>query len=118
MRRVTFDLIGLPPTPEEVDAFVADRSSQAFETVVDRLLADPRYGERSARPWLDQARYADTNGYEKDGARSMWPYRDWVIQAFNRDLPFDRFTIEQIAGDLLPNATASKKSPAVFTATR
>ena len=77
--------------------------------LVDRLLASPHYGERQARPWLDQARYADTNGYEKDGRRSIWPYRDWVIQAFNRDLPFDQFTIEQLAGDLLPNATIDQR---------
>ena len=76
---------------------------------MDRLLASPHYGERQARPWLDQARYADTNGYEKDGGRSIWPYRDWVIRAFNRDMPFDQFTIEQIAGDLLPNATLDQR---------
>ena len=81
----------------------------AYERLVDRLLASPHHGERQARPWLDQARYADTNGYEKDGGRSIWPYRDWVIRAFNRDLPFDRFTIEQIAGDLLPNATLDQR---------
>ncbi|MBL8763656.1 MAG: DUF1553 domain-containing protein [Phycisphaerae bacterium] len=105
IRRVSLDLIGLPPTPEEVGAFEADESPVAYERVVDRLLASPRYGERWARPWLDLARYADTHGYEKDARRVMWPYRDWVIQALNRDMPFDRFTIEQIAGDMLPAPT-------------
>lgn len=109
IRRLSLDLIGLPPSPEEVDAFVNDGSSNAYEIVVDRLLASPHYGEHQARFWLDLARYADTNGYEKDGRRSIWPYRDWVIQAFNRDMPFDRFTIEQLAGDLLPNATIEQK---------
>jgi len=105
IRRVSLDLIGLPPTPEEVDAFLADTSPDAYEKVVDRLLAGPHYGERWARRWLDLARYADTNGYEKDRARSIWPYRDWVIRALNADMPFDEFTIEQLAGDMLPNAT-------------
>jgi len=105
LRRASLDLIGLPPTPEEVDAFVNDTAADANEKVVDRLLASPQYGERWARPWLDLARYADTNGYEKDPRRSMWPYRDWVIGALNRDLPFDQFTIEQLAGDLLANPT-------------
>jgi hypothetical protein len=109
IRRVSFDLIGLPPTPAEVDAFENDQSPGAYERMVDRLLASPHYGERQARPWLDQARYADTNGYEKDGSRSIWAYRDWVIRAFNRDLPFDRFTIEQIAGDLLSSATTEQR---------
>ena len=109
IRRVSLDLIGLPPTPAEVDAFENDPDPDAYERLVDRLLASPHYGERQARPWLDQARYADTNGYEKDGGRSIWPYRDWVIRAFNRDLPFDQFTIEQIAGDLLPNATHDQR---------
>jgi hypothetical protein len=109
IRRVTLDLTGLPPSLEEVDAFLADAEPKAYEKVVDRLLASPHYGERQARPWLDQARYADTNGYEKDERRAIWPYRDWVIDAYNRDLPFDRFTIEQIAGDLLPGATAEQK---------
>src|SRR5207244_2257916 len=90
-------------------AFVADPSPNAYEKVVDRLLASPHYGERWARPWLDLARYADTNGYEKDNPRSIWPYRDWVIQALNQDMPYDRFTIEQLAGDLLPNATRDQK---------
>ena len=109
LRRVTFDLTGLPPTPEEVDAFLADTAPDAYERVVDRLLASPRYGERWARPWLDLARYADTNGYEKDNRRDIWKYRDWVIDAFNRDLPFDQFTVEQIAGDMLPKPTLEQK---------
>ncbi|MEY2428623.1 MAG: hypothetical protein QOJ40_1508, partial [Verrucomicrobiota bacterium] len=104
-RRVSLDLIGLPPSPQEADAFVNDSAPDAYEKLVDRLLASPHYGERWARRWLDLARYADTNGYEKDRPRSMWPYRDWVINALNADMPFDRFTIEQIAGDMLPNAT-------------
>lgn len=109
IRRVTLDLIGLPPTPAEADAFVADRRPDAYEALVDRLLASPRYGERWARKWLDLARYADSNGYEKDRDRSIWPYRDWVIRALNDDLPFDRFTVEQIAGDLLPGATRDQR---------
>ncbi len=109
IRRLSLDLVGLPPTPEEVDAFLQDRSPAAYENLVDRLLASPHYGERWARRWLDLARYADTNGYEKDRTRSIWPYRDWVIKALNADVPFDRFTVEQLAGDLLPNATASQK---------
>jgi hypothetical protein len=104
-RRVFLDLIGLPPTPAELDAFLADTRPDAYELLVDRLLASPRYGERWARRWLDLARYADTNGYEKDRERPMWPYRDWVIRALNDDMPFDQFTIRQIAGDLLPDAT-------------
>jgi Protein of unknown function (DUF1549)/Planctomycete cytochrome C len=102
VRRLYLDLIGLPPTPEEVDRFANDTAADAYEQLVDRLLASPHYGERWARRWLDLARYADTNGYEKDRARSIWPYRDWVIQALDADMPFDRFTIEQLAGDLLP----------------
>ena len=109
LRRVSLDLTGLPPTLEEVDAFLADASPGAYEKAVDRLLAAPAYGERWARPWLDLARYADTNGYEADFRRSLWPWRDWVIAALNRDLPFDQFTIEQIAGDLLPGATEEQK---------
>ena len=109
LRRVSLDLIGLPPSPEDVAAFEKDRSKDAYERAVDRLLASPRHGERWARPWLDLARYADTQGYEKDNRRSMWPYRDWVIGALNRDLPFDRFSVEQLAGDLLPNATQAQK---------
>ncbi|MCW3051380.1 MAG: hypothetical protein JWN14_550, partial [Chthonomonadales bacterium] len=109
VRRVYLDLVGLPPTPEEADAFVYDKSPNAYEKLVDRLLASPHYGERWARRWLDLARYSDTNGYEKDRFRSVWPYRDWVINAFNKDLPFDKFTIQQIAGDLLPYATVEDR---------
>jgi len=105
IRRVSLDLTGLPPAPAEVDAFVHDTSTDAYEKVVDRLLASPRYGERMAMRWLDAARYADTNGYQTDAERQMWRWRDWVIDAFNRNLPYDRFTLEQIAGDLLPGAT-------------
>jgi Protein of unknown function (DUF1553)/Protein of unknown function (DUF1549)/Planctomycete cytochrome C len=105
IRRLSLDLTGLPPTIAEVDAFLADHRPDAYERLVDRLLASPRYGECWGRHWLDRARYADTNGYEKDRERSIWPYRDWVIRALNRDMPFDRFTIAQIAGDLLPGAT-------------
>lgn len=108
LRRVTLDLTGLPPAPAEVDAFLADKSPQAFSKVVDRLLASPAYGERMALPWLDAARYADTNGYQSDMERTMWPWRDWVINAFNKNMPFDQFTIEQVAGDLLPNATTDQ----------
>jgi len=109
IRRLSLDLVGLPPTPQEVEAFLQDRSPSAYEKVADRLLASPLYGERWARRWLDLARYADTNGYEKDRPRSMWPYRDWVIRALNADMPFDRFTVEQLAGDLLPGATLSQR---------
>ena len=109
LRRVTLDLTGLPPTIREIEAFLEDSSKDAYSKVVDRLLASPHYGERWARPWLDLARYADTNGYEKDTRRTMWTYRDWVIQALNRDMPFSQFTIEQIAGDLLPGATPEQK---------
>ena len=98
IRRVSLDLTGLPPTPAEVDAFLQDQSPDAYEKVVDRLLASPRYGERMAARWLDAARYADTNGYQYDGERVMWRWRDWVIDAFNRNLPFDQFTLEQIGG--------------------
>jgi hypothetical protein len=109
IRRVTLDLTGLPPTPREVDAFLADTSPDAYERVVDRLLASPRFGERLAMDWLDAARFADTNGYQNDFARTMWPWRDWVIDAFNRNQRFDSFVIEQIAGDLLPAPTLSQK---------
>jgi Protein of unknown function (DUF1549)/Protein of unknown function (DUF1553) len=109
IRRVSLDLTGLPPTLPEIDAFLADKLPTAYEKVVERLLASPHYGERWGRWWLDAARYADTNGFEKDLPRSIWPYRDWVINAFNQNLPFDQFTIEQLAGDLLPNATLEQK---------
>lgn len=105
LRRLSLDLTGLPPTIEEADAFLADQSPQAYETAVDRLLNSEAYGEHWARMWLDLARYADTKGYEKDRPRTIWRYRDWVIDALNRDLPYDQFTIEQLAGDLLPNPT-------------
>lgn len=104
-RRLSLDLTGLPPTPEEADAFARDQRPDAYERLVDRLLSQPAYGERWARRWLDLARYADTNGYEKDRPRTIWPYRDWVIQALNQDMPYDQFTLRQLAGDLLPNAT-------------
>ncbi|MCW5978202.1 MAG: DUF1553 domain-containing protein [Bryobacteraceae bacterium] len=104
IRRASLDLTGLPPTPAEADAFVADRSPDAYEKLIDRLLASPRYGERMAFDWLNAARYADTNGYQTDAERYMWRWRDWVIDAFNRNMPFDRFTVEQIAGDMLPGA--------------
>jgi hypothetical protein len=109
IRRVFLDLIGLPPSIAQVDAFVKDTRPDAYERVVDELLASPHYGERWARPWLDLARYADSNGFQRDGFRTVWPYRDWVVAAFNRDMPFDQFTVAQIAGDLLPDATVEQK---------
>ena len=109
IRRLSLDLLGLPPSPTEVDAFVNDKSPDAYEKLVERLLASPHYGERWGRWWLDVARYADSNGYSIDAPRSIWRYRDWVIAALNRDLPFDQFTIEQLAGDMLPNATMEQK---------
>ncbi|MFK7739955.1 MAG: DUF1549 and DUF1553 domain-containing protein [Planctomycetota bacterium] len=108
-RRVFLDLIGLPPTPDEVAAFVADGRPDAFARLVDQLLARPQYGERMALRWMDLARYADTNGYSIDGGRHMWAWRDWVIDAYNRNLPFDQFVVEQLAGDLLPDATLSQR---------
>ncbi|PYU11859.1 MAG: hypothetical protein DMG37_15195, partial [Acidobacteria bacterium] len=114
LRRVSFDLTGLPPTPAEVDSFLADHSPNAYEKRVDELLKSPHYGERMAMPWLDLARYSDTHGYHIDSLREMWPWRDWVINAFNRNLPFDEFTIEQLAGDLLPNATVEQKIASGF----
>jgi hypothetical protein len=108
LRRVTFDLTGLPPTSAELRAYLADNSPGAYEKVVDRLLASPHYGERMAMQWLDFARYADTHGYHIDSAREMWPWRDWVIGAFNRNMPYDEFTIEQIAGDMLPKPTQAQ----------
>ncbi len=109
IRRVSLDLIGLPPTIEEITGFVNDKSPNAYEKVVDRLLASPHYGERQARPWLDLSRYADSNGYEKDNNRVAWPYRDWLINAFNKNLPFDQFTVQQLAGDLLPHPTLDQR---------
>jgi hypothetical protein len=109
LRRVSLDLTGLPPTPEEIDAFLKDQSPAAYENAVDRLLASPRYGERMAWDWLDAARYADTNGFQGDPQRTMWPWRDWVMRAFNANMPFDRFTVEQLAGDLLPGGGVSQK---------
>ncbi len=109
IRRLSLDLTGLPPTPAEVDEFVQDRADDAYEKVVDRLLASPRYAERMAIRWLEAARYADTNGYQTDGVRDMWRWRDWVIEAFDRNMPFDRFTMEQLAGDLLPKPALSQK---------
>lgn len=109
IRRVYLDLTGLPPTVEDVERFAADSDPQAYEKVVDRLLNSPRYGEKWARSWLDLARYADSNGYQADQYRNVWPFRDWVIRTINADMPFDQFTIEQLAGDLLPNATIDQK---------
>ncbi len=109
LRRVSYDLTGLPPTPAEIEAFLKDRSPDAYEKVVDRLLATPQYGERMAMMWLDVARYADTHGYHIDSHRVMWPWRDWVIKAFNSNKPYSQFIIEQLAGDLLPNATRDQK---------
>jgi hypothetical protein len=105
IRRVTLDLTGLPPTPAEVDAFVKDTDTNAYEKLVDRLMQSPHYGERMAISWLDYARYADSNGFQTDTSRDMWAWRDWVIHAYNANMPFDQFTVEQIAGDMLPNAT-------------
>jgi hypothetical protein len=109
IRRLCLDLLGLPPTVEEVDEFLKDTRPDAYERLVDRLLASPHYGERWGRHWLDAARYADSDGFEKDKPRPVWPYRDWVIRALNRDLPYDQFVIEQIAGDLLPNAAQDQR---------
>lgn len=109
IRRLYLDLLGLPPSPAAVDAFVSDSRPDAYSRLVDRLLAHPSFGERFGRHWLDQARYADSHGYTNDNARSIWPYRDWVIEAFNSDLAFDRFTVEQLAGDLLPNPTIQQR---------
>ena len=115
IRRLSLDLTGLPPTPNEVDRFVEDRSPLAYETLVDRLLASPAFGERMAWSWLDGARYADSNGYQGDGERTMWPWRDWVVQAFNKNLAFDEFTLWQLAGDLLPNSTFEQKLATGFS---
>src|SRR5262245_34146587 len=107
-RRVTLDLTGLPPTPAEVDQFLADTSDDAYENLVDRLLGSHRYGEHMARYWLDTVRYGDTHGLHFDNERGLWPYRDWVLRAFNNNLPFDEFTVEQLAGDLLPSPSTEQ----------
>lgn len=114
IRRLTLDLTGLPPTPAEVEAFLSDNSPEAYERLVDRLLESPRFGEHFGRIWLDAARYGDTHGLHLDNERSLWPYREWVIKAFNRNLPFDQFTIEQLAGDLLPQATVDQRVASGF----
>ncbi|MBI5693088.1 MAG: PSD1 domain-containing protein [Verrucomicrobia bacterium] len=114
LRRVSLDLTGLPPTPADVDAFLADSAPDRYERAVDRLLASPRYGERWAWDWLDLARYADTSGYQGDPERTMWPWRDWVVQALNANLPYDQFTIAQLAGDLLPEATREQRIASGF----
>ena len=114
IRRVSLDLRGLPPTPEEVDAFLADGSAGAYERLVDTLLASPHFGERLAMVWLDLARYGDTNGYHADSDRPVWPWRDWVVDAFNRNMPFDQFTLWQLAGDLLPDASVEQKTASGF----
>lgn len=114
IRRVSLDMTGLPPTPEEVDSFLNDKEEGAWERVVDRLLASSRYGERMALVWLDASRYADSGGYQNDMRRSQWPWRDWVIDAYNANMPFDQFTIEQLAGDLLPNPTREQRLATAF----
>ena len=114
IRRVSIDLTGLPPTIAEIDAFLADRAPNAFEKVVDRLLASPAFGERMAADWLDVARYADSHGYQDDGMRQMSPWRDWVIEAFNRNMPIDQFITWQLAGDLLPDPTPEQRLATAF----
>ncbi|MEO6184507.1 MAG: DUF1549 domain-containing protein, partial [Verrucomicrobiota bacterium] len=114
LRRVSLDLTGIPPTPKEIDAFLADKSKNAYEKVTDRLLASPRFGERMASDWLDLARFADTHGYQVDRYRPVWAYRDWVIQAFNQNLPYDQFVTWQVAGDLLPDATREQRLATTF----
>ena len=114
LRRVTLDLTGLPPTPAEIDSFLADQSPDAYEKRVDELLRSPHYGERMAMQWMDLARYADTHGYHIDSHRDMWPWRDWLIAAFNKNVPYDKFTVEQLAGDLLPNATLDQQIASGF----
>jgi Protein of unknown function (DUF1553)/Protein of unknown function (DUF1549)/Planctomycete cytochrome C len=117
IRRVSLDLTGVPPTPAEVEAFVAasvENRESAFENLVDRLLASPRFGERWAWEWLDLARYSDTNGFQGDPERTMWPWRDWVVNALNANMPYDQFTVEQLAGDLIPNATQAQKIASAF----
>ena len=114
IKRLSIDLTGLPPTPEQVDAFVADTDPNAYEKLVDRLLADPHYGERMALPWLDAARFADSNGFQQDGDTWQWIWRDWLVKALNNDMPFDQFTIRLLAGDLLPDATTDDKIASGF----
>ena len=114
IRRVSLDLTGLPPTPVELDAFLADKNPDAYERLVDRLLASPHYGERMALPWLDAARYADSNGFQQDGDTFQWIWRDWVVRALNANMPFDQFTIEQLAGDLLPEPTVDQRIATAF----
>jgi cytochrome c553 len=114
IRRVSLDLTGLPPTPTELENFLADKSPNAYERLVDRLLASPHYGERMALPWLDAARYADSNGYQQDGDTFQWIWRDWVVKALNTNQPFDQFTIEQLAGDLLPTPTTEQRIATAF----
>jgi hypothetical protein len=114
IRRVTLDLLGLPPKPADVEAFVSDKSDRAYEKVVDRLLASPHYGERMAVSWMDAARYGDTSAYHADGVRQMWAWRDWVVDSFNKNLPYDQFTVAQIAGDLIPNGSMAKKIASAF----
>lgn len=114
LRRVTLDLTGLPPTPQEVDAFLADRTQDAYQKVVTRLLNSPHYGERMALPWLDAARYADSNGFQQDGDTYQYVWRDWVVRALNANMPFDQFTVQQLAGDLLPDATLDQKLATAF----
>jgi hypothetical protein len=113
-RRLSLDLVGLPPEPEDVERFVNDTSKDAYEKLADRLLQSKHWGEHRGRYWLDAARYADTHGVHVDNYREMWPYRDWVIEAFNRNLSFDRFTLEQIAGDLLPHRTLEQQIASGF----
>ena len=114
IRRLSFDLTGLPPTPEEVEVFVNDQSPDAYDKLVERFLASPHYGERMAIGWLDVVRFADTIGYHSDTPRNVWPYRDYVIKSFNDNKPFDRFTVEQVAGDLLPDATQETRVASCF----
>ncbi|MEJ7619092.1 MAG: DUF1549 domain-containing protein, partial [Pyrinomonadaceae bacterium] len=114
LRRASYDLTGLPPTPAEIDSFLADQSPNAYEKRVDQLLSSPHYGERMAMGWLDLARYADTHGYHIDSHRDMWPWRDWLIKAFNQNKPYDQFTVEQLAGDLLPQATLDQQIASGF----
>jgi hypothetical protein len=114
LRRVTYDLTGLPPAPKEIDAFLADKSAGAYDNVVDRLLASPHFGQRMAVPWLDAARYADSYGYQSDALSPTWPYRDWVVDAFNRNLPYNEFLTQQLAGDLLPKPTPDQRLATAF----